>query len=295
MAEKQPLIVIKKINVVAGGGHGGSWKVAFADFMTAMMAFFLLMWLLNASDKVKKNVSEHFSTPSVIEYNFANYGAELTLEKLFLDLINEPLKFFQAFIQPTDYTPNFMAMGSKKIVIQALADQMGDYADGVQVNSDEIVFEIPSNYLFKDGTATPSASFTEVMSKVSGITAGLEDSDIFIDSVVQSESVEGGFGQANNVASERLDLVVSNIKVHLEHDTTDLYMKSFVESRQRLSDGRPKPSVVKFRIKQKDVLSDGSKPRKLGEIFGAADESMDVYNNFVKQVSERKAKKTEKK
>ncbi|MCC5758135.1 motility protein MotB, partial [Klebsiella pneumoniae] len=39
-------MVIKKITVVNGGHHGGAWKVAFADFMTAMMAFFLVMWLL---------------------------------------------------------------------------------------------------------------------------------------------------------------------------------------------------------------------------------------------------------
>ena len=46
MAEKKgSTIVIKKITIVAGGGHGGAWKVAFADFMTAMMCFFLVMWL----------------------------------------------------------------------------------------------------------------------------------------------------------------------------------------------------------------------------------------------------------
>ncbi|NUN04377.1 MAG: chemotaxis protein MotB, partial [Bdellovibrio sp.] len=53
MAEKKPTIVIKKITVVAGGGHGGSWKVALADFMTALMAFFLVMWLLGQSEETK--------------------------------------------------------------------------------------------------------------------------------------------------------------------------------------------------------------------------------------------------
>ena len=42
-------ILIRKEEVVEGGHHGGSWKVAYADFVTAMMAFFLLMWLLNAT------------------------------------------------------------------------------------------------------------------------------------------------------------------------------------------------------------------------------------------------------
>ena len=67
MAEKKPIIVVKKITVNEAGHHGGSWKVAFADFMTAMMAFFLVMWLTNQSEEVKKSVAEYFSTPSVIE------------------------------------------------------------------------------------------------------------------------------------------------------------------------------------------------------------------------------------
>ena len=65
MAEKKAMIVIKKITVVAGGAHGGAWKVAFADFMTAMMAFFLVMWLLaTQSEQTKKAVSDYFSTPT---------------------------------------------------------------------------------------------------------------------------------------------------------------------------------------------------------------------------------------
>jgi flagellar motor protein MotB len=44
-------IVIKRIKKVAGGHHGGAWKIAYADFVTAMMAFFLLMWLLGSSTK----------------------------------------------------------------------------------------------------------------------------------------------------------------------------------------------------------------------------------------------------
>jgi len=94
VAEKEPVIVIKKITIKKGGHHGGAWKVAFADFMTAMMAFFLVMWLVSQSEDVKKNVADYFSTPSIVEYNFSNYGVELTLETLFFDIVNEPLNFF---------------------------------------------------------------------------------------------------------------------------------------------------------------------------------------------------------
>jgi chemotaxis protein MotB len=65
MADKssQP-IVVKKI-VQGGGHHGGSWKVAYADFVTAMMAFFLLMWLMGSTTKEQKAaISEYFNNPS---------------------------------------------------------------------------------------------------------------------------------------------------------------------------------------------------------------------------------------
>lgn len=61
-------IIIKRPIIAAGGHHGGSWKVAYADFVTAMMAFFLLMWLLNiSSDEKKEQLQEYFKTFSLIE------------------------------------------------------------------------------------------------------------------------------------------------------------------------------------------------------------------------------------
>ena len=61
--EKQ-VIHVKRIKKVAGGHHGGAWKIAYADFVTAMMAFFLLMWLLGSTAKGDlKGISEYFQTP----------------------------------------------------------------------------------------------------------------------------------------------------------------------------------------------------------------------------------------
>ena len=59
-------VIIKRKKVIAGGGHhGGAWKVAYADFVTAMMAFFMLMWLLNATtEKQRKGLADYFN-PSV--------------------------------------------------------------------------------------------------------------------------------------------------------------------------------------------------------------------------------------
>ncbi|MFN4297989.1 MAG: flagellar motor protein MotB [Brevundimonas sp.] len=60
-------ILIKKVKKVSGHGHhGGAWKVAYADFVTAMMAFFLLMWLINTTDpEQKRGIAEYFAPASV--------------------------------------------------------------------------------------------------------------------------------------------------------------------------------------------------------------------------------------
>jgi chemotaxis protein MotB len=57
-------VVIRKEEVVEGGHHGGAWKVAYADFVTAMMAFFLLMWLLNATTEAQRKGLADYFTPS---------------------------------------------------------------------------------------------------------------------------------------------------------------------------------------------------------------------------------------
>lgn len=64
-----PVVVIRRVRKVVGGGHhGGAWKVAFADFATAMMAFFLLMWLVAATTKEQRGaISEYFNNPSMME------------------------------------------------------------------------------------------------------------------------------------------------------------------------------------------------------------------------------------
>jgi chemotaxis protein MotB len=59
---KSNSVIIKRVKKVGGGHHGGAWKVAYADFVTAMMAFFLLLWLLNATtDAQKRGIADYFA------------------------------------------------------------------------------------------------------------------------------------------------------------------------------------------------------------------------------------------
>ncbi|PHZ83723.1 flagellar motor protein MotB [Paremcibacter congregatus] len=64
MADEARPIIIKRVKKVSGGSHGGAWKVAYADFVTAMMAFFLMLWLLNATSKDQKKGLADYFTPT---------------------------------------------------------------------------------------------------------------------------------------------------------------------------------------------------------------------------------------
>jgi chemotaxis protein MotB len=67
MSKGQPVVIVKKKGKGHHGHHGGAWKVAYADFVTAMMAFFLVMWLVNQSPNVKAAVAGYFRDPGVFE------------------------------------------------------------------------------------------------------------------------------------------------------------------------------------------------------------------------------------
>jgi chemotaxis protein MotB len=63
VAKTQPIIVIKKKGGHGGGHHGGAWKVAYADFVTAMMSLFIVLWLMNSSEQIKEAVAGYFNDP----------------------------------------------------------------------------------------------------------------------------------------------------------------------------------------------------------------------------------------
>lgn len=75
-------IIIKRPKKVAGGHHGGNWKVAYADFMTALMAFFLLLWILSVSDKEKLvGIADYFTPATIPLVDIAGYDPEAAIAR----------------------------------------------------------------------------------------------------------------------------------------------------------------------------------------------------------------------
>jgi chemotaxis protein MotB len=74
MASDNNIIIVRKKKGGHGGHHGGAWKVAFADFMTAMMAFFLVMWLVGQSKPVKAAIASYFRDPGAFDTKAGGKG-----------------------------------------------------------------------------------------------------------------------------------------------------------------------------------------------------------------------------
>ena len=98
MANTRPIIIKKAAN--HGGHHGGAWKVAYADFVTAMMALFIVLWLLSSSKKVQESVSNYFNDPSGKSHEAAKtpppgrggVADNLTITKENMDQLKEELQ-----------------------------------------------------------------------------------------------------------------------------------------------------------------------------------------------------------
>ena len=136
-----PIIIIwKKAGHAAH--HGGAWKVAYADFVTAMMALFIVLWLLSSSEQVKKAVGGYFSDPSgkgkQVGTSMAGYGETLSLTKDDMEKLKEKLE------QAMKELPKF-----KELKDQVQITVTGE---GLRVE----LIETAKGTFFESGSALPS-------------------------------------------------------------------------------------------------------------------------------------------
>lgn len=90
-ADGAEIRIIKKKNSHSGH-HGGAWKVAYADFVTAMMAFFLVMWIVGLSDNVKQAIAQYFKDPIAFKEMVASGNAPFSVSALPGSVMEQPLK-----------------------------------------------------------------------------------------------------------------------------------------------------------------------------------------------------------
>ena len=131
--EAQPIII--KNRIVHGGHHGGAWKVAYADFVTAMMALFIVLWLMNSSQKIQVAVSGYFKDPSgtakKVGTGLAGTGENLQLAKQDMAKLKVELqKSIQSMTDLDKLKENIeMTVTAEGLRIELLESEKGTFFD----------------------------------------------------------------------------------------------------------------------------------------------------------------------
>jgi chemotaxis protein MotB len=131
MTDQKSKIVIKKVKKVVGGGaHGGSWKVAYADFVTAMMAFFLLLWLLSmVAPEKRARISTYFKHFSIFTASGTSFMEKSS------QMFNQPGESGQKVPREMfGQTAGMNAEQFKEAIRQAVEAKLGDIKDQVMVD-----------------------------------------------------------------------------------------------------------------------------------------------------------------
>ena len=193
-----PIIVKRKKQVSGGGHHGGAWKVAYADFVTAMMAFFLLMWLLNATtEKQRKGLADYFSPTIPVHavsaggndaFNGESVMSEEVLARIGAGSLSEHATqedrargSIGALFSDSDggeEGPDDMKFTEIESLLQGksgeseVADPMLQHIitritdEGLVIE----VFDLPDSPLFVVGTAVPTETLTIILAMIAEVT-----------------------------------------------------------------------------------------------------------------------------
>ena len=172
MAETTPIIIKRKKVVQGGGHHGGAWKVAYADFVTAMMAFFLLMWLLGATtEDQRKGIADYFNTTIPIAASSGGGTDALSGDSI---LTEEKMARSGEFAQPNNRRVEIPKGDELKREIQQLAERAGIIdAEGrikVRETKEGTVIELvdtEGSALFESGSAAPSKDLKLLLLSIS--------------------------------------------------------------------------------------------------------------------------------
>jgi len=173
MAEKGgQIIIIKKKKGGHGAAHGGAWKVAFADFMTAMMCFFLVMWLMGSDEEIKKAIVEYFTNPNQelikggsdrpVNRNSRNPGNDESIMegqqgRFEEDTLNKAARPAPVYLE------------ENKVLNEMVTEIFDGNAFSADVTAEQVKFSVPGNILFQSGSSTISYEGTRYLAKLAPV------------------------------------------------------------------------------------------------------------------------------
>lgn len=152
MPDHEDVIIIRKVKGGHGGHHGGAWKVAYADFVTAMMSLFIVLWLTSSNDAVKQSVAGYFNDPKGTSTrqgsSLTGTGHSLPLSKADMNKLKEQL------LQSARQLPQFDKL-RKQIEISASPD-------GLRIE----LMEDPGGTFFESGSAQPTPALRDFLATI---------------------------------------------------------------------------------------------------------------------------------
>jgi chemotaxis protein MotB len=175
--DKKKSIIIKK--VVGGGGHGhhgGAWKVAYADFVTAMMAFFLVMWLMGSDEEIKASVAHYFNHPNTPYKDGRDPASKVSVPLGEKEGEGESLLAGLGGLMPEDPTvqPLRPVKQEQKLELNEemkneIHDKLGKESFAFDVSVDYVRFSVPEAAFFEPGSTDLHANASKTIDKISQV------------------------------------------------------------------------------------------------------------------------------
>lgn len=158
MAGKGETIVIKKKKGGGhGGAHGGAWKVAYADFVTAMMCFFLVMWLMGSDEETRAAISHYFNHPNTPYKQGSDPYSHMVHALGEKEGSGEGIVNGLAGLWPEDLIerpkPEHLPLHEAKTLSQMIEDLLEGQIYGMDVTQDHIRFSLAEKVLFEPGSS----------------------------------------------------------------------------------------------------------------------------------------------
>jgi chemotaxis protein MotB len=243
--DQAPIIVIRKKRGHAGH-HGGAWKVAYADFVTAMMAFFMVMWLMNSNEKIKQAVAGYFKDPSgsgrQSGSDSAGSGDALDLSKDNMENLKEQLESAMKKL------PEF----------QQLKDQVNMTVTGEGLRIE--LLETERGLFFESGNARPSASGEELLVLLAQELGKLPNS-LLIEGHTDAKPFAGNGGYSNwELSADRANSARKLMEVNGLRQGQVTQVRGFADRRLRVHDDPTHPSNRRVSVIVKYLDSPAEKP-----------------------------------
>jgi chemotaxis protein MotB len=182
VAKPRPIIVIRRKAAGHGGHHGGAWKVAYADFVTALMALFIVLWLMGQDEEVKKAISAYFNNPTgtgkQIGTSVAGLGNAIEVPKDDMSKLREKLQ------EALKAMPNFHNLKDHvEITITA---------DGLRIE----LLENEAGIFFESGKPVPTESGSQLLSTLA-VELGKLPNSMLIEGHTDSRPYSGDASYSN--------------------------------------------------------------------------------------------------